>query len=119
MIDQTITTNITKELLESVERDLLDLITKHLEDNTLSLEKAQGLSKEFLAILPIHDKIDLLNKMGTLSQKYAEAQTVYAKYAGTIDNEDRQEKLDHMSELIKLGKVEEAIAVAKKGVGAS
>ena len=77
-----------KTLEESIEKELLDLILKHLEEGTLELEKAQEISKEYLALLPFHDKPELLKKLGSLSSKYQEAQGVFAKFAGGIEKED-------------------------------
>lgn len=104
-----------KTLEEAIEKELLDLILKHMEEGTLELEKAQEISKEYLALLPFHDKTELLKKFGTLSDKYQEAQSVYAKFAGSVEKEDSAEKIELMSQHIKTGNIEEALKIAKGG----
>ena len=104
-----------KVLEQSIEKELLDLILKHLEEGGIELEKAQEISKEYLALLPFHDKAELLKKLGTLSSKYQEAQNVYAKFAGGIEKKDAAERVEQMSQHIKSGNIEEAIKVAKGG----
>lgn len=102
-----------KELEAQIEKELLGLITEHLKSGELELEKAQALSQEFLDLLPFHDKAELLQKLGTLSPRYAEAQAVYAKYGGDIEKQESSEKVAEMTEHIKNGQIEEAINVAK------
>lgn len=102
-----------KVLEEEIEKELLDIILKHLEDGSLELEKAQEISKEYLALLPFHDKAELLKKLGTLSEKYKEAQSIFAKIAGDIEKEDSARRVEQMSQHIKNGDIEQAIKIAK------
>ncbi len=104
-----------KVLEQAVEKELLDLILLHLESGSLELEKAQEISREYLALLPFRDKAELLKKLGSLSGKYQEAQEVYTKFAAAIEKEDAAEKVEQMSQHIKSGNIEEAINVAKGG----
>ncbi|MBI2442740.1 MAG: hypothetical protein HYV40_02405 [Candidatus Levybacteria bacterium] len=104
-----------KVLEQTIEKELLDLILLHLESGSLELEKAQEISKEYLALLPFHDKAELLKKLGSLSDKYQEAQEVYAKVAGDVEKEDAAERVEQMSQHIKTGNIEEALKVAKGG----
>lgn len=106
-------------LVEEVEVELLEEITKNLENETITPDHAQGLAKEFLALLPIHDKHDLLTKLSELSNVNHDTQELYLKFGKPIDDEERQEKLRQMSEHIKNGSIEEAIAVAKGAQNAS
>jgi hypothetical protein len=104
-----------KQFEEQVERELLDAIVANLKDGTIDLDRAQLLSKEFLALIPFHDKLDLIQRLGVFSEKYQEAKAIYVKYAGKIEREDSQEKVSQMSQQIQNGNIEEAIHIAKGG----
>jgi hypothetical protein len=99
--------------IENVEQDLLAVIQEHLAKGTLPLEQAQEVAREFLSLLPVHDKTELLLKLSDLGKKYAEAQAVYLKYAAPEDEAMRQTRLTAMSEHIKEGRIEEALKIAK------
>lgn len=105
----------TNPLTEEVEKDLVDHIITNLEESKLTVEQAQALAKEFLALLPFQDKHDLVQKLNSLSEKYDEAKAVYVKYAGPVEEEERQRKITEMANHIKAGNIEEALAVAKGG----
>ena len=102
---QTITTD--------VEKDLLAAIIDSLKQNSLQVDQARALAREFLALLPMEDKRDLLDKLYKFSQEHSEVKDIYLKYAKPFEEEDRQQKLALMSEHIKNGRIEHAIAVAK------
>ena len=106
-------------LVEEIEVELLEEITKNLENETITPDHAQQLAKEFLTLLPIHDKHDLLTKLSELSNVNRDTQELYLKFGKPIDDEERQEKLRQMSEHIKNGSIEDAIAVAKGAQNAS
>lgn len=108
-------TSDMQDIVVDIEKELLAAIMQHLEDKTMTAEAAQTLAKEFIAFLPIQDKHDLLTKLQKLSDDNREAQGVYLKYAKPYEEEDRLKKLQLMSEHIKNGAIEEAIAVAKRG----
>lgn len=110
MDDQTMQTITT-----DVEKDLLAAIIENLKKNSLQVEQARELAREFLALLPMEDKRDLLDKLYKFSQEHAETKDLYLKYAKPLEEEDRQKKLALMSEHIKNGQIEHAIAVAKGG----
>jgi hypothetical protein len=103
----------TASLVEQIEKDLLDEILKNLEQNSITPEQAEKAAKEFLALLPIEDKHQLLEKLGKYSKMHVEGKNLYMKYAAPIEEEERQQKVAEMSAHIKNGKIEEAINVAK------
>jgi hypothetical protein len=109
------TTADMQDIVVDIEKELLTAIMQHLEDKTMTAEAAQTLAKEFIAFLPIQDKHDLLHKLQKLSDDNREAQGVYLKFAKPYEEEDRLNKLQLMSEHIKNGAIEDAIAVAKGG----
>ena len=109
------TTPDMQDVVIDVEKELLDEIMKRLDDNQMSPEQAQNLAKEFLSYLPIQDQKDLLDKLYKMSQENKEFQGIYLKYAQPYRENERHEKLKLMSEHIKNGKIEEALAVAKGG----
>lgn len=101
--------------LEEIEKKLLEHITGNMEKGKITIEQSQQLAKEFLALLPVADKEDLLKKLSVLGRTYPEAQAVYLDYALPYEEQQRQQKLTKMSELIKQGNIEQAISTAKGG----
>jgi hypothetical protein len=104
-----------QSITEEIEKELLDIITDNLDQNKITPEEAQAVSKEFLSFLPLQDKKDLLDKLYKLGQNHAETKSMYLKFAKPIEEEERQKKLSLMSEHIKNGKIEHALAIAKGG----
>lgn len=102
-------------IVTDVERELLQVIVTHLKDNSMTEEQARVVSQEFLALLPMNDKKDLLSKLYNFSQKHVETKGIYLKYAKPYEEEERQRKLALMSEHIKNGQIEHALTVAKGG----
>ena len=96
-----------------IENELLDIITQNLEHEKMTVEEAQAIAKEFLALLPLQDKKDLLDKLNKLSHDHGETKGLYLKYVKPYEEEERQRKLALMSEHIKNGQIEHALAVAK------
>jgi spore maturation protein CgeB len=103
-------------LIEQVEKDLLDEIIKNLEQNIITDDQAKKQANDFLSLLPINDKKDLLDKLQKLSQVNKETKEIYHKYASSFEEEERQKKLQLMSEHIKNGQIDQALSVAKGGV---
>jgi len=104
---QTITTN--------VENDLLEIIIQNTEQNKIDPDEARKVAKEFLSFLPLQDQQDLLEKLNKLSRDHGETKSLYLKYAKPYEEEERHRKLSLMSEHLKNGNIENAIAVAKEG----
>src|ERR1700722_9607950 len=96
MVDQPMQT-----LIDDVEKELLDEIINNLDQATITVEEAQRVAQEFLTLLPMQDKKDLLDKLYKLSRDHTETKELYLKYAKPIEEEDRQKKLTLMSEHIK------------------
>jgi hypothetical protein len=99
--------------VSSVEDELLTLIVQHLEENKLEPAKAQQLARDFLAILPVADQHELLQKLKELGGTYAEAQILYIEELAKIDEMKKDDVLNHMRSAIKNGDIENAISVAK------
>jgi hypothetical protein len=104
---QTITTDI--------EKDLLDIIIQNLEENKIDSEEAKKVAQEFLSLLPLQDKKDLLEKLNKLSKDHFETKGLFLKYAKPYEEEERQRKLTLMSQHIQNGQIEHALAVAREG----
>lgn len=111
MSDQSLQT-----LTEDIEKELLNEIVTNLDSTTISVEEAQAVAKEFLSLLPLQDKKDLLDKLYKLSKDHRETADLYIKFAKPIEEDDRQQKLTLMSEHLKKGQIENALAVAKGGI---
>ena len=99
--------------VEEVKKELLELIIEHLKQNKIQAEAAQQLARDFLAVLPIKDQADLLNKLKNLGEKYPEAEKVYLDELSKASNEKRDQALTQMRDLIKQGNIEGAIETAK------
>ncbi|MBP9716390.1 MAG: hypothetical protein KBD51_00445 [Candidatus Levybacteria bacterium] len=104
--------NLTDEI-ELVKKELLELIVEHLQQNKLQAPEAQQLARDFLAVLPIKDQADLLNKLKGLGQKYKEANEVYLEELEKVTDEKRDLALNSMRDSIKQGQIDQAIQTAK------
>jgi hypothetical protein len=102
-----------QSLTADVEKELLDSIIKNLDEKRMTEDEARELAREFISLLPMQDKKDLLDKLYKLSKEHVEAKGVYLKYAKPYEEEDRLKKIALMSEHIKNGQIEHAITVAK------
>lgn len=102
-----------QEEIDQIKRELTNLIVSHLQDNKIEPIAAQQQAAEFLAVLPIKDQQDLLIKLKTLGDKYAESREIYLKEVTKIYELEREEALIKMRDAIKLGNIDNAIAVAK------
>lgn len=103
-------------VVKQVEKELLLEIVKNLDGNKITPVQAQLQAKEFLSLLPIQDKKDLLDKLYKLSQTNLETKGVYLNYARSMDEEERHKKLELMSQHIQKGEIEHALNVAKGGI---
>ena len=104
--------DLTEEV-KLVEKELVDLIIAHLKSNSIAVEAARQQARDFLALLPVSDQKDLLNKLKGLGEKYVEAKTVYAEELGKVNEEERQRTLEEMRSHISSGNIDAAIAAAK------
>lgn len=102
-----------QSIVTDIEKELLQAIITNLKADLLTEEQARNLAKEFLTLLPMEDKKDLLDKLFKFSKAHVEAKGVYLKYAKPYEEEERQRKLNLMSQHIQDGKIEHAINVAK------
>ena len=96
-----------------IENELLDIITQNLDQEKITVDEAQIIAKEFLALLPLEDKKDLLDKLYKFGLAHNETKSLYIKFAKPVEEEERQRKLTLMSQHIKNGQIEHALAVAK------
>ncbi len=96
-----------------IEKKLLNEIVTRLKQNKMTPEEAQKLTKEFLSLLPIQDQKDLLTKLTRLSKDNNAISGIYLHYAKPYEENETKRKLELMSQHLHLGKIEEALAVAK------
>lgn len=96
-----------------VERDLLFQILRNMRRQEISLDEAQRLAQEFLSLLPVNDKYELLKKLNELGQDYSEAEATYLKYALPLEEEKRTQALQSVTEHLRSGNIEQAIAAVK------
>lgn len=104
--------SITQEV-EAVKKELVDLIVTHLQEQKIGIEEAQNLARDFLAVLPIADHKDLLEKLKTLGTTYSSAQKLYVDELGKEEVQKRDIALNQMRDHIQNGQIDHAVAVAK------
>lgn len=104
---------VQQQFIEDVERELLNEIVAYMKRDAMTFEQAQALARDFLAVLPIADKEDLLRKLQGVGEKYPVAQSIYLKYAAPHEEQKRHELLNAMSDHIKSGNIDHALALAK------
>ncbi len=98
---------------QTVEEELLDIIIKHLENNSLSTDTAKKLASDFLDLLPVKNRVELLEKLKLLGEHYSEAKFVYSLEFSKDQTEKEAQAIDQMHAAIKSGNIEHAINVAK------
>lgn len=99
--------------VEKLEKELYDIIVKHLEDNTMNTEGAQKLAADFMALLPPKDKKDLLEKLKELAVQHTETQPLYIQELKTEEILRRDNTLNKMRDAIQKGDINTAVVVAK------
>lgn len=104
-----------KDFVSKVESDLLFHIITNMKKKQIAVPTAQQLARDFLALLPVKDKEELLIKLQKLAATYPEAREVYVQYAVPFEEEKRQEKLLAMAAHVNSGDIEKALLIAKGG----
>lgn len=99
--------------LDAIENELLELIARHLQDNKMDAQTAQKLATDFLAVLPIQNRQDLLNKLKNLGEKYGEVKQVYMQEFSKDTTAKEQEALTKMTHAIRQGNIDHALSIAK------
>lgn len=99
--------------VELITKELLDLIIEHLKENKIEAGQAQQLARDFLAILPIKDQADLLEKLKILGTKYKEANEIYLGELEKTTNNSADQALTQVRDYISHGNIDSAIETAK------
>ena len=99
--------------VEAIEEALLDLMMERLDAEKMTPEQAQQLAKDFLALLPIHDKKELLVKLRQLSEKHVDANELYIEELGKAKDAERDAVLNKMRDDIHKGDITAALQTAK------
>ena len=98
-----------------IEKELLDIIIRRLDQNNISEEDAEKLAGEFLDLLPVNDQKDLLEKLRVLSEHNPVVKGIYIEYFKPEEASETQKKLTLMSQHLHQGNIEQALAVVKGG----
>lgn len=104
-----------QKYISDVQRDLLFELIMSMRHKLITVGGARRLAKDFIALFPFQTKEEVIEKMKKLSEKYAEARTVYLKYAVPHTNQIEKELIDKISQHLQSGDIEKAINVAKGG----
>ena len=99
--------------VEQVEKELLILITTHLQNNQMTQDEAQRLAQDFLKFLPVKDQADLLKKLQDLATNYDKVKPLYFTEKNKIFEQNKDQILTHVSTLIKSGNIDQAISTIK------
>jgi hypothetical protein len=104
-----------QDTVVDIEKTLIDEIFKRIDQEKITVEHAQKLTDEFLALLPVEDQKELLEKLRTLSQTNSDAQGVFLDYIKSSEAQETSTKLDSMSKHLHQGNIEQALAIVKGG----
>jgi len=101
-----------KQEVEIVKKELVEIIIESLKANKISVDEAKKLANDFLNVLPVSSYNDLLNKLKSLGEEHSEVKKIYVDELEKASKARDKEALNKMRDLIKLGKIEEAVSVA-------
>lgn len=101
-----------KQEVEVVKKELVEIIIESLKANKISVDEAKKLANDFLNVLPVSSYNDLLNKLKSLGEEHSEVKKIYVDELEKASKARDKEALNKMRDLIKLGKIEEAVSVA-------
>jgi hypothetical protein len=97
---------------QEVEKELLDIIVRHLEQNKIDSKTASKLAQDFLAVLPMRNQEDLLQKLKGLSTQYREAGEVYKYELAKEIRQKEEHAIDKIHGAIKQGNIDHALKIA-------
>lgn len=86
---ETILVESVSEEEEQIKKQLVKLIIEGLRANILSVEQAQGLARDYLALLPAKSKEGLLDILKKLVEKYALVVRLYDDFATKYQSLER------------------------------
>src|SRR3989344_8944721 len=101
-----------KQEVEIVKKELVEIIIESLKANKISVDEAKKLANDFLNVLPVTRYNDFLNKLKSLGEEHSEVKKIYVDELEKASKARDKEALNKMRDLIKLGKIEEAVSVA-------
>ena len=104
-----------EKLIFDAKGDLLDCMSEQIGLSNMSLEESEEAAADFLDMLPIVSKEDLLDKLRILTTKFPMLLSVYKKYSSSQEEEKRQELLKAMAEELRNGNLQAAVDVAAGG----
>lgn len=102
-----------KQEIKHIEDELVEIIIQNLKNNKIDNNEAQKLAADFLAVLPINDQQDLLNKLKDLGKQHPITESLYVEEITRITNAQRDQALAGMRQAIQKGNIQAAIAIAK------
>jgi hypothetical protein len=102
-----------RQKTEEIEKELLDIIIKHLQEKSIDMKTASKLADDFLKALPVQSQQDLLAKLKDLSVNYREARSIYQQELAKDIKTREEHALLQMQGAIRQGNIEHAISVAK------
>lgn len=102
-----------EEIKNIVETDFLKLLSIYLKTGKIKLLEAKEVTKEFLALLPFTNKVDLQAKLKSFTEKHPEFNQVYITFLQKEDLEKTADLIGKMKVLIRENKIDEAVDLIK------
>lgn len=103
-----------QKLINDLEKEFLYIVIRELRAGNLKLVAAKSKTREFLGLLPFSDEKDLNQKIKEFCQKNPEFIGLELFLRKKEEEEKTKEVLKKMELLLKLGKIDEALTVAKE-----
>lgn len=107
----------TKELLDRVQSAIVEVITKGLDDGTISEDRAKEIANKVLERLKGDITYDeLIRIIPTLDDEYQELSSAVVPIMVEYEQKIRKVVDDKISQLLKDQKLDEAMKLAKKAI---
>ena len=90
----------TSEFMSQFQRAYLSSVAKILREGTMTLEQLQGVSREFLAVLPFYSYGDLEKKVRDFSQKFPQFIHLDLKLVEMLDEEKKKILMNRLQDQI-------------------
>lgn len=106
-----------QKIVKNLEKEFILILIKELRGGSLKIQPAKSKTKAFLDLLPFSDRNDLRQKINLFCQKNPEFLRLELFLKKTEEEENTKKILQKMRELIRSGKIDEALIVAKNKDG--
>lgn len=113
--DTAVRDNGVEKYLEEAEKELLQIIIDNMEKGEMTLDDAHILARDYMALLPVTDKNDLMHKLEEYTNMHPGTQSIVDKVKQLVEVSRSRDTLEKMKHLIKAGDIKTAIEAVKGG----